>query len=229
MLASWGVEFDPVDVQGNPAALAELRRLGVPRVPAVAVGDRAVHGWNPPEYARLLGVTYEAEGKLPPAELAARLDQILESTERLLRAIPDPHLDFKPPERDRSLRDLGYHVFRLSLAFIDAMDLGALPESWFQEPAPAGIRDSVALGNYGALVRARLQGWFQGGAAQEYAGVVRTYYGPQSGHELLERTAWHAGQHLRQLYALAERLGIAPPAPMPVDAFRGLPLPDALW
>jgi uncharacterized damage-inducible protein DinB len=229
LLASWRVEFDPVNVEGDPTALAELKRLGVPRVPAVAVGDQAVHGWNPPECARLLGVAYEAAAKLPPAELAARLDQILESTERLLRALPDAHLDFKPPERDRSLRDLGYHVFRLSLAFIDAMDLGALPESWFQETAPAGIRDGAALGSYGALVRARLQGWFQGAAAGEYAGVVKTYYGPQSGHELLERTAWHAAQHLRQLYVLADRLGVTPPAPMPVDAFRGLPLPDALW
>lgn len=218
-----------MNVDSDPAALADLKRLGVPRVPAVAVGERAVHGWNPPEYARLLGVAYEERAKLSPAELAARLDRILESTEGLLRAMPDRHLDVKPPERDRSLRDLGYHVFRLSLAFVDAVDLGALPESWFQETAPAGIRDGIALGSYGALVRARLQGWFLGAAAQEYAVVVRTYYGPQSGHELLERTAWHAAQHLRQLYALAERLGVEPPAPMPLDAFRGLPLPDALW
>jgi len=34
---------------------------------------------------------------------------------------------------------------------------------------------------------------------------------------------------LRQLYALAERLAITPPAPMPAYAFEGLPLPDALW
>ncbi|MBI2158167.1 MAG: hypothetical protein HYU26_14865 [Candidatus Rokubacteria bacterium] len=62
MLASWGVEFDPVDVQADPAALEELKRLGVPAVPAVAVGERAVgradHGWNPPAYAALLGVAY---------------------------------------------------------------------------------------------------------------------------------------------------------------------------
>ena len=58
---------------------------------------------------------------------------------------------------------------------------------------------------------------------------MKVYYGPQSGHDLLERTTWHAAQHLRQLYALAERLGITPPGPLPTDAFQGLPLPDALW
>jgi len=45
----------------------------------------------------------------------------------------------------------------------------------------------------------------------------------------LERTTWHAAQHLRQLDALAERLGVTPPAPLPTDAFDGLPLPDSLW
>jgi len=59
--------------------------------------------------------------------------------------------------------------------------------------------------------------------------VIKVYYGPQSGHDLLERTTWHAAQHLRQLYVLAERLAITPPAPMPSDAFEGLPLPDAIW
>ena len=59
--------------------------------------------------------------------------------------------------------------------------------------------------------------------------MIRVYYGPQSGHDLLERTTWHAAQHLRQLYALSERLDIEPPVPMPSEAFKGLPLPAALW
>jgi hypothetical protein len=48
-------------------------------------------------------------------------------------------------------------------------------------------------------------------------------------HDLLERTTWHAAQHLRQLYVLADRIGVTPPAPMPVDAFEDLPLPASLW
>jgi hypothetical protein len=91
------------------------------------------------------------------------------------------------------------------------------------------MRASAAVASYGALARARLAGWFEGTAASEYARVLDVYYGPQSGHDLLERTVWHAGQHLRQLYVLAERVGVTPKAPLPVDAFKGLPLPDAIW
>ena len=48
-------------------------------------------------------------------------------------------------------------------------------------------------------------------------------------HDLLERTTWHAGQHLRQLYILAERIAITPEAPEPVEAYAGLPMPAAIW
>ena len=218
-----------MDVQADPGALDELKRLGVPAVPAVAVGGRVVHGWNPPAYAALLGVLYEAPVRLAPAELAARLDTVLASAQALLARMTEAHLDHVPPERHRPVRDLGFHVFHLALAFVDAMDRGALPERWFRDTAPPDLRDGAAVARYGALVRGRLAGWFEGAAASEYARVIAVYYGPQAAHELLERTTWHAAQHLRQLYVLAERLGVAPPAPLPAPAFAGLPLPDALW
>ena len=198
-------------------------------MPAVAVDGRIVHGWNPPAYAELLGVPYAEKAKLPPAVLARRLDRILECAEQLLRPMSTLHMDWIPVERKRTLRDLGYHVFRLSLAFIDAMDQGRLPEDWFQERAPEGLTDGRAVANYGALVRGRLAGWFEGTDTSEYTRIVQVYYGPQDAHELLERTTWHAAQHLRQLYVLADRLGMTPPTPLPIDAFEGLPLPDALW
>jgi hypothetical protein len=91
------------------------------------------------------------------------------------------------------------------------------------------MRESAAVASYGALARARLAGWFETTAASEYARVLDVYYGPQSGHDLLERTVWHAAQHLRQLHVLAGRIGVTPAAPLPVAAFEGLPLPDALW
>jgi hypothetical protein len=206
-----------------------LRRVNVPAVPAVIVGDRAAHGWNPPAYAAVLGVAYTAAAQLSPAVLAARLDVILGAAEALLARVPDERMDDRPPERDRTVRDLGYHVFRLSLAFIEAMDSGRLPKSWLGDAAPADMRESRAVASYGALARGRLAGWFESTPASEYARMLDVYYGPQSGHDLLERTVWHAAQHLRQLYVLAERLGVTPAQALPVAALEGLPLPAALW
>ena len=207
----------------------DLKRLGVNLVPAVTVGDRVAHGWNPDAYAKLLGIDYSAAPTLTPTELAGRLDRILETIERLVRVVPDERILFIPPERNRTIGQLAFHAFRLSIAFADAMDRGEMPEGWLQEQAPPDMLNSVAIASYGALVRARLRGWFEGTPESDYARIIDVYYGPQSGHALLERTTWHAGQHLRQLYDLAGRLDIKPPAPLPAEIFAGLPLPAALW
>jgi len=201
----------------------------VPRVPAVAVGDRAVHGWNPAGYAALLGVPYATATQLPPRELARRMDCILESAQGLVNRFDERQLDVIPPERKRSIRDLGFHIFRVGLSFIDTMDQGRMPDTWFEERAPAGMQDGGDVARWGALVRARIAGWFEGARDDEFERTLEIYYGPQGAHDLLERTAWHCAQHLRQLYVLAERMGVTPPAPLPVETFKGLPLPDAIW
>jgi hypothetical protein len=212
-----------------PTADAELKRLGVPRVPAVTVGDRAVHGWNPAGYAALVGVDYKPVVKLTPAVLAARLDRILAATEALVRRIPDEKMEWTPPERNRPLADLGYHIFRLSLGFVEGVDRNSFPETVHTETAPPDLRTGDAIARYGALVRGRLSGWFAGAGGDEYAGVVETYWGPVIAHDLLERTTWHAGQHLRQLYILADRIAVTPDVAEPVDAYAGLPMPAAVW
>jgi len=171
--------------------------------------------------------SHPAEGKRPPADLAARLDGILAAAGRLIVRIPDERMDWKPPERDRTLRDLAFHLFRLGLAFADGMDMGRLPVSWLQAGAPPDIQDGPGVARYGALVRGRLSGWFEGAGPGEYTRVIDVPDGPLSGHDLLERTTRHAARHLRQLHALLQRLGIGPLDPLP--DLDGLSLPPDLW
>jgi hypothetical protein len=220
LLASWGVTFDAVDVEATPAARQTLAGLGVPAVPAVVVGERAVHGWNPKAVAELVGVPYAGGPALAPPELARRLDVVLAAAQRAMRQIPPEHLEMKHPGRDRPVRQLGFHVFRLSLAFAESMRARRLPKAWLDEDATPALADGPAIAGYGDRVRAELAAHFAGPGAWD--GVVETYYGPQSGHEVLERTVWHAAQHVRQLYAFLERMGVTPD-------YAGLPLPKELW
>jgi len=218
-----------VNVDEVPDANDELKRLGVPRVPAVAVGDKVVHGWNPAAYAALVGVDYTPVVTLSPAVLARRLDTILAAAEAVMRALPESRMEWTPPERNRPLADLGYHVFRLSLGFVEGVDRATFPETVHTETAPPDLRTGEAIARYGALVRARLSGWFAGAGADEFERIVETYWGPVIAHDLLERTTWHAAQHVRQLYILTARINIAPPVPEPTSAYEGLPMPAAIW
>jgi len=221
------VPFDAVDIEAEPGALSELLRLGVPAVPAVVAPGGVVHGWNPGALADLVGVRYEATQRLSPAMLAERLDRVLAAAGRVVAVVEPEQLALRHPGRDRSLHQLAYHLFRLSLAFRDAMVERRLPETCLQEQAPSGLADGPALAGYGAAVRAALRGWL--GADDAAAGTVETYYGPQSGHELLERTVWHALQHLRQIHALLENAGAPPPEPLDPSLLERLPLPQSVW
>lgn len=210
-------------------AQEELERLGVPLVPAVALGERFIHGWQPAALAALLGVPYNGDQELDPAELAKRLDRFLNAAQSVISQVPEPRLEMKTPGRDRAFRDLTYHVFRLSNAFLDCLSQGYLSEAWMQEQVPSHMHNAAQVVEYGAKARARLTVWFKTASPDVYKDSVKTYYGDQSVHALLERTTWHAAQHLRQLYTLLNMMKITPDQPLNASDFEGLPLPGSLW
>ena len=128
---------------------------------------------------------YQAGKRLSPTELTERLDVVLAATQRALRQVPREHLGMKYPGRDRTVRQLGFHVFRVAASFVDTREQGKLISDWFGENAPAEMVDGDAVARYGETVRERLRafctrpGWCEG--------EVSTYYGPQSAPDLLRR------------------------------------------
>ena len=214
-------------MEAEPERRRDLEPFGVPRVPATIVGGRVVHGWNPKALAELVGARYAERLQLAPAELARRLDTVLAATQRAIRQVPRERLGMKAPGRDRSVRQLGFHVFRLSAAFVDTREEEHLSEYVFDERAPAEMADGDAVARYGETVRRRLAAYC--GRPGWCDGTVSTYYGPQSAHDFMERTTWHAAQHLRQIYWFLERMGVRADAPLADADLDGLPIPIDVW
>ena len=204
-----------------------LQGFGITRVPAVIVGDQAVHGWNPQGVAALVGVDYDTSGRLSPEELTQRLDTLLVAAQRAIRQIPTDQLSMKTPGRDRTIRHLSYHMFRVAQSYRDTIEQGYLSETWFEEGPPADMQDAEAIARHGASVHQQLLPWLAANPPTD--GDVDTYYGPQAVTEFYERSVWHVAQHLRQLYALLELMQITPDAPLTADDFKGLPLPENVW
>src|SRR5262249_56797890 len=165
--------------------------------------------------------------QLGPAELAAMLDRVLAATQRAMRQIPREHLGMKKPGRDRSVHQLGFHVFRISASFVDTREQGYLSADVFEERAPAEMTDGDAVARYGDTVRRRIAdyvakpGWCEG--------TVDTYYGPQGAHDFMERTTWHAAQHLRQIYWFLDQMGVKAEAPITDTDLAALPIPRDVW
>jgi hypothetical protein len=58
---------------------------------------------------------------------------------------------------------------------------------------------------------------------------VQSFFGETTLHAVLERSAWHAAQHARQLAMLLGRLGIEPVGALSAADLDGLPLPAEVW
>ena len=87
-------------------------------------------------YARLLSRAVPGENA---AQAAAR-----PHAERWSTAGDVDALDRRLPEGDGSVRDVAFQVFRRGLAYVDGMDMGALPASWLDERAPDDLVDGPA-------------------------------------------------------------------------------------
>ena len=116
--------------------------------------------------------------------------------------------------RDRSIRDLAYHVYQIPDAFLQAVEDGVEDlTAVYNAPPPPAVKTVEDIAAYGAQVEKKLEAWWSALPDKSCRRTVRTYYGERPLHELLERCTWHSAQHARQIIAVLERLGVEPQEP----------------
>jgi hypothetical protein len=207
-----------------------LRALGARSVPVVARDGRFVYAQVIAEVIAFLGLGEAGGPALAPAALAARADVVLATAARLVRQLPDSALGNVLPNRPRSWRVLAHHVFQIPVAFLEMEEKGTRLEYEVMVAAPPDdMATGAAIANFGESVRERFALWWARAAGADFTQRVDTYFGGTSRHEMLERTVWHAAQHVRQLAALLESIGIAPDRPLGAAEIRDLPLTAKIW
>jgi glutaredoxin len=229
-LQKHGVPFLSRNVLEDEAAYEELERFGLKQVPIVTRGDTWANGQILRDVAQLCGIVYGAPKMLPVAAMRRRLDALLAGTARFLAQMPDEALARELPNRPRTFAQLGWHIANIADAFLEHEDGIPLTfDSYMRVPAPeqAGRAELIA---YAEAMRGGMSAWFDGpGRSRDWSSRADVYYGEQTMHEFLERTVWHAGQHVRQLMWVLEGLGIAPDGPLGRETFEGLPMPEKVW
>jgi len=216
-----------VNVLEDPAGLAELQKLGARSVPVLSRGTKFTFGQSTKQIVDFLGLDEKSGPQLSTDELAARVDKFMGAALELIPLMPHDRLGTHVPGRPRSYRTLAFHLFRVVDAFLGANEGTQLVQRMFAEE-PAADADTAALVAYGEKVRQRFRDWWAKGdtSADKRLG---TYYGPQSLHELMERTTWHCGQHVRQYMMLLEKEGIEHSQPLVATDFAKLPMPQNVW
>jgi hypothetical protein len=211
----------------DPTGMAELERLGVRSVPVLSRGDKYTFGQSTKQIVDFLGLTEKSGPQLSTDELAARVTKFMDAALELIPLMPADRLDTHVPGRPRSYRTLAFHLFRVVDAFLDANESVTLVQAMFREE-PALDASTGSLVAYGTKVRDRFRAWWQAGDTAP-SKSLQTYYGPQSLHELMERTTWHSGQHVRQYMMLLEKEGVTHHRPLVAVDFANLPMPQNVW
>ena len=207
--------------------MAELQRLGVRSVPVLSRGDKYIFGQSTKQIVEFLGLGEKSGPELSTDELAARVTKFMDAALELIPLMPADRLDIHVPGRPRSYRTLAFHLFRVVDAFLDTNENITLVQAMFREE-PAPDANTAALVAYGTKVRDRFRAWWQAGDTAP-SKTLQTYYGPQSLHELMERTTWHSGQHVRQYMMLLEKEGVTHHRPLVASDFAKLPMPQNVW
>lgn len=227
-----GAEFQSVNVLEDEDGFKELQALGIRMVPIVARGPVWANGAVFRDIAKVAGFGYDEQKVLPPEEIKDKVLMILDAAQRYLVQIPDDKLDVVLPGRPRSYRQLVYHVFDIPKVFLDRVEHDA-PYTYdaLKSILPDDMKTRDDLLEYGRKNRERFAAWWdREGTTTDFEQPGKVYYGEVSLHEVLERTGWHSGQHVRQIILmLREKLNIEPDAPLDDAHFTGLPMPKNVW
>ena len=216
-----------MNVLEDPNGMAELQTLGVRSVPVLSCGDKYTFGQSTKQIVDFLGLTEKSAPELSTEELAARVTKFMGAALELIPLMPYDRLDTHVPGRPRSYRTLAFHLFRVVDGFLDANEGTTLVQAMFREE-PQPDANTEALVAHGEKVRRRFSEWWQKGDTAP-SKTLPTYYGPQTLHELMERTTWHCGQHVRQYMMLLKKEGVSHHRPLIAADFAKLPMPQNVW
>jgi len=226
-LTGAGLAFESVNVREQPTALEDLQRLGARSVPVVSHGDRFVYAQSLDDVARFLGLL-ALPAPLPWATSLPRIARFLEIAQLEAAVLPTALLELRWPGReDRAVADLAWHVPMIAEATLCALQGGLLDYAWF-ERQPEGAQRSAAPIAAQAIATAARWATLALDNAEKLPTTLDTYYGVQPLEAVLERTAWHMAQHLRQLQAWLLAQGHEPVAALQPGDTADLPMPQGL-
>ena len=227
-----GVEFKSVNVLEDKSGFEDLQRFGVKLVPVVAKGDQWANGAVFRDVAKVAGFDYSSHKMLEPQVMADKIKSINYFAREFLDQIPEDKLDTLLPGRPRSYRQLVYHVFNIPDVFLDRVEHDK-PYTYeaLLSILPKEMKTKSDLMDYGNRVYERFDKWWKrDGDKVDFDQPGNVYYGEVNLHEVLERTGWHSGQHVRQInLLLKEKLSIDPKQTLDETIFEGLPMPKNIW
>ena len=207
-----------------------LNKYGLRKVPVLAKGDQYAFGQMLDPFAKFAGLPMPGADRLSPEQLYKKYEMVFAAGQRYARQFPTERLRERViPHRERVIRTLCYHVFRIGESFLETWNGAEYSAKIADNEPPESMQTGDDIARYGASVWKRYEAWWSGLEDRSLSRVLKTYYGDTIAHRVFERVTWHSAQHCRQLAAVLDRMGIQADGALTPADLAGLPLPERLW
>ena len=207
-----------------------LNKYGLRKVPVLAKGDQYAFGQMLDPFAKFAGLPMPGADRLSPEQLYKKYEMVFAAGQRYARQFPTERLRERViPHRERVIRTLCYHVFRIGESFLETWNGAEYSAKIADNEPPESMQTGDDIARYGASVWKRYEAWWTGLEDRTLSRMLKTYYGDTIAHRVFERVTWHSAQHCRQLAAVLDRMGIQADGALTPADLAGLPLPERLW
>jgi len=162
--------------------------------------------------------------------MAAALRRVLEGVERAVRQLSPEQMEAPTPNRGRDIRELVFNIHDPIRSMGDSLDSGLF--QWATEEDHQRSRGFSTPGELADFCRGIREGWWNRAArvdAEEADLMVETPRGVVTHLQLLESQAWHAAQHLRQIYDFLRGIGIEPEGELGAEDIRPIQLGEIVY
>jgi hypothetical protein len=207
-----------------------LNKYGLRKVPVLAKGEQYAMGQMLDPFAKLAGLPMPGVDGLTPEQLYKKYEMVFAAGQRYARQFPEARFRERViPHREREIRTLCYHVFRIGEAFLETWNGAEYGAKIADNEPPDAMLSGDDVAHYGERVWQQYEAWWRGLEDHRLSRTLKTYYGDTGAHKVFERVTWHSAQHCRQLVAVLERMGVPADGPLTAADLAGLPLPERLW
>ena len=209
----------------------ELLERGLKVVPVTIWGEEVVIGFNPKELSRMFNLNSEVSSPVDLPVMMEKFETVLQAACRATRQIPEDHLDWESPERQRSIGQFTFHLFDRPDRALNAYLVGEYTNEDRGRPVEDVLGqvgfEGTAL--YGEDILHRIKEALIGDPPLDQSKMLVTYMGPKTAGEMLDLALGHSAHHLKQLYEYMSMIGIEPISPLGQDDFEGIAVPTELF
>jgi hypothetical protein len=191
------------------------------------LGERAVQGFDVAALRDLLGLPAEASGALSADELLDKYRLVFGAAQRAILQISQDALDWVTPGRERTLRQLTWHIFDRAEDFLRVVDGGEFTAAMVDDYLTRAnlCRTSAEIAAYGQQVLSKVED-FLTRRRDQLEQPLETYFGRTTAYDLLNRALSMAAFRLTGTYGSMRMIGIEPVAPLGPEDFSGIVIPS---